>query len=47
MYDTYIAKDLPPKMKQFIEYNLMLDKYRKTDLFATFPVYKKYWTKVE
>ena len=44
MYNTYISKDLPPKMKEFIEYNLMLDKYRKTDLFKTFPMYKKYWT---
>jgi hypothetical protein len=31
-------------MHEFIEYNLMLDKYRKTDLFKTFPMYEKYWT---
>jgi len=45
LYDNYISKELTPMMNEFIEYNLLLDKFRKTDLFKTFPVYKKYWTK--
>jgi MoaA/NifB/PqqE/SkfB family radical SAM enzyme len=44
VYENYIAKDLTPIMHKFISYNLMLDKHRGTDLFNTFPMYKKYWT---
>ena len=47
LYDNYISKELTPMMNEFIEYNLLLDKFRKTDLFKTFPVYKKYWTKAQ
>ena len=44
VYENFIAKDLTPIMDKFISYNLMLDKHRGTDLFKTFPMYKKYWT---
>ena len=42
VYNDYIDKDIANQGKEMIEYNLMLDGYRGTDFFATFPQYKKY-----
>ena len=42
VYNDYIDKDIAPQGKEMIEYNLMLDGYRGTDFFATFPQYEKY-----
>ena len=43
VYDDYIDTDIPCQGTEMIEYNLMLDKYRDTNFFETFPQYRKYY----
>jgi len=42
LYDSYISIDKPIMIKEFIAYNLQLDKYRKSNFFASFPEYGDY-----
>lgn len=42
VFEDYIDIDIKSLGKEMIKYNLLLDKYRETDFFATFPQYRKY-----
>ena len=42
LYEKYINVDLPSMSKEAKDYNLMLDKYRDTNFYETFPMYKEY-----
>ena len=42
LFEKYIDVDLPTMSDEAIDYNLMLDKYRGTNFFETFPMYKEY-----
>lgn len=42
LFNKYIDIDLPSMSKEAIDYNLMLDKYRNSDFYKAFPMYKEY-----
>ena len=42
VFNDYINKDVKTLGKEMVSYNLLLDKYRGTDFFSTFPQYRKY-----
>ena len=42
LYNDFISQSKPDNMKHFIDYNLLLDQYRGTSFFNTFPQFKNY-----
>ncbi len=43
VFNNYIDRDKVGQGKMMCDYNLMLDEYRGTDFFHTFPQYRKYY----